>query len=118
MAELRITIKLNERSPHFTLVLDVLHALHNKKNHDYANDENPFSNFDYAAKKVFGVASARNIVRVLNVLIAIKKARLRELRKKEPLNEKVLDTVMDIHCYRTIKLAYLLKWEGVKEIVV
>lgn len=116
----KVTISLNEgeRSPYFVLVLETLYAIHEKKNHDYAANDNPFSNFEIAAKQVFGVVSARNVCRVINVLIAIKKARLRELRTKTPLNESILDTMIDIHCYRTIKLAYLLKWEGLTEFTV
>jgi hypothetical protein len=90
-------------NPYFTRALDEMEALHNRKNHDYASDSNPFSNFEHAAD-----ASGMTTQQVFDVLLGVKQARLVELtaKGKVPNNESLRDTLLDRAVYATIALAY------------
>lgn len=89
------------RNPFFTQTLDEMEALHSKKNHDYAEDSNPFSNFEYAAAHA-GIT----VEQVFDVMLGIKQARLRQLTAKDARNESKRDTLLDRAVYATIALAY------------
>lgn len=76
--------------------------MHDKKNHDYANEENPFSNFDIAVKylKQFGIdMSAQSQIRSM---MATKFARLVNFVLNDienPNFESVSDTELDFVIY-------------------
>jgi hypothetical protein len=92
-------------NPLFNAVLDRMREVHDKKNHDYADDDNPFSNFEGAARM-----SGLSAEQVLHVMMSIKLERLRQLVSgKEPNFEGVEDTLLDLANYAAIWLAYRLK---------
>lgn len=90
-------------SPHFQALLDDMLALHLRKGHDYARNENPFSNFEEAADEA-GVS----VDQVFKVMVGIKNARIRELERsgKSPSNESLADSYMDRLMYCALQLAY------------
>jgi hypothetical protein len=75
-----------------------------KKAHDYANDNNAFSNFEFSAG-VAGIEPTQSMM----VLIGVKIARLTELLSagKEPMNESIADTIKDCINYLAILHSYL-----------
>ena len=81
----------------------ILQHLHSAKSHDYAQDENAFSNFEEAAASA-GVP----VDTVFAVLMGIKQARLKELQMahKEPLHEALNDTQVDLALYAVLRAAY------------
>lgn len=92
-------------SPHFKKLLEECQAIHDKKSADYSNDENPFSNFDFAASLT---AIFKNPVdQVFACMIGIKIARLAELRNgKTPNNESIRDSHIDLTNYAGLWGAY------------
>lgn len=89
------------RNPIHSEILDKCKELHEKKSHDYAQDDNPFSNFEYAAKVADIFTDP--VDKVFATLIGVKLARLAELRKgKEPKNESIEDTCIDFVNYAAI----------------
>ena len=89
------------RNPRFSMLLAEMQELHDKKNHDYAEDGNPYSNFEFAAKVAEGFTG---IDAVFAVLIGVKLARLKELtaKGKTPNNESINDTRVDLAMYATL----------------
>ncbi len=90
-------------SPHFKQLLDDMWELHQKKNHDYAHNDNPFSNFEEAAAE-----AGLTVDQVFKVMVGIKNARIRELERsgKSPANESLEDSYMDRLMYCALQLAY------------
>lgn len=89
------------RNPIHSEILDKCKELHEKKSHDYAQDDNPFSNFEYAAKVAEPFTDP--VDKVFVTMLAVKLARLAELRKgKEPKNESIEDTCIDFVNYAAI----------------
>ena len=90
-------------NPKFKALLEQMAVLHARKNHDYANDQNPYSNFEEAAQ-VAGCSAET----VFLVLIGVKLARLRELTRsgKTPNNETIQDTRMDLTMYCALYTSY------------
>jgi len=97
-------------NPKYDKVLERIKALHDRKNHDYAQDSNPYSNFEYASRVIEPFIKDRynNINIVFATMIGIKLARLAELQGKDPLNESVRDTFDDLANYAAIWASY---WE-------
>jgi hypothetical protein len=95
------------KSPRFELLLHEMRELHALKNNDYAQDGNPFSNFEEAAEFAKGFTG---VDAVFAVLIGIKAARLRELTRsgKTPNNESINDTRKDMAMYQALWAAYQL----------
>jgi hypothetical protein len=93
-------------------VLDEMRTLLERKNHDYAQDANPFSNFEHAAA-VAGVP----VETVFLVMIGVKIARLIELTSsgKTPNNESIRDTRIDLANYATLNAAYHDRRDGVSD---
>lgn len=91
------------RNPYFVKALDEMQDIHDRKNADYAHESNPFSNFEHAA-----AASGIPVIRVFDVLLGVKQARLSELSDttRTPNNESIRDTLLDRAVYATIALAY------------
>jgi hypothetical protein len=77
-------------------VLNSCLELIKKKNHDYAEDSDIFSNFDFAAK-TSGVSASQ----ALMAIVGVKISRLSQLvgNGKEPVNEKIDDTIKDVINY-------------------
>ena len=94
-------------NPKFHAALKRMAEVHNKKSSDYANDENRYQNFEDAA-----ATAGVDVEEAFLVLIGVKLARLRELKKsgKPPSNESVQDTRLDLAVYSTLLLSY---FEGV-----
>lgn len=91
------------RNQYFDEVLNEMQDVHDKKNADYASDEDPFSNFT-------GVASATglSVDMVFFTMIGIKVMRLKELVGvgKDPNFESVDDTILDLANYAAIWKAF------------
>ena len=102
-----VTGRSTSRNPDFIKILDDCKRLHEIKSHDYAADDNVFSNFEYAAK----VAEPFNGVhKVFATLMGVKMARLSELLKgKIPKNESVYDSDVDRTNYSAIWGSYTMK---------
>ena len=77
-----------------------LGRLHKVKNDDYAGDNGPFYNFQFAEMLSSIIKGARD--KVYAVLIGIKIARLSVVLYKPPSNEAVEDTFDDMINYMTI----------------
>lgn len=87
------------RNKTFDNLMDEIKELHSKKNHDYAADNNPYSNFEFSAQLV---AQFTNPVdQVFAGIIGIKIARLGQLlgQGKKPNNESVRDSMRDLTTY-------------------
>lgn len=95
--------KTMSASPHFEALLNDMLELHRRKNHDYAHDQNPFSNFEEAAQE-----AGLTVDEVFKVMVGIKNARIRELERsgKTPANESLADSYMDRLMYCALQLAY------------
>lgn len=76
---------------------------HDSKQEDYADPDNPYSNFEFAANFA-GVS----VNQVFDVLIAVKQARLAVLTKsgRAPNNESIDDSLLDQAVYTTLKASY------------
>lgn len=82
----------------FDKLMDELKELHAAKSHDYAEDANPYSNFEFAAR-----FAKVPLYKVYLVILGIKYARYHELMGgKEPKNESILDTNKDATTYNGI----------------
>lgn len=94
------------RNPAFEAHLERMRALHEKKNEDYAEDTDPYSNFRLAAT----IADVP-VDTVFRVLIGVKVARLNVLLAKlgstqegvsAPNFESIDDTVLDLSIYTAL----------------
>jgi hypothetical protein len=95
-------------SPEFVELLKKCIDVHYKKNHDYASEDNPFSNFERASI----IASWFNnpVDQVFASLIGIKLARAAELcNGTTPSNESLDDTFMDQTNYSGLWGAWHIK---------
>jgi hypothetical protein len=90
------------RNPKFDAYLENMREIHDKKNSDYADDANPYSNFEGAAR-IAGVT----VDTVFHVLLGVKMERLRQLVSgKEPNFESLDDTVLDLANYAALWGSY------------
>lgn len=90
------------RNPRYDSLVAKMTALHESKSHDYAEGDNPFSNFEFAAQFA-GVT----VDQVFDVLIGVKQARLQVLSKAGAPNfESLYDTRIDQANYAALKAAY------------
>lgn len=104
---------LPSRNPVFSKLMREFEEIHNSKSADYAEDDNVYSNFEFAAKYA-GVT----VEQVFMVLLGVKVARMKELQKgKTPNNESLLDTYKDHAIYAAIMTAYVISHpkEGTNE---
>jgi len=83
----------------FESLLEEMLSLHNKKAQDYAQEGNPYSNFERAS--ILSSWFSNPLDSVFAALIGIKLARLAELLSsgKVPNNEPVDDTLRDLTVY-------------------
>lgn len=93
-------------NPRFDAQLERMAEIHNRKSHDYARDDNAFSNFEYAA--LVAQPFTDPVDRVFATMIGIKLARLAELTAagKEPQNESLRDTFDDLATYAALWASY------------
>lgn len=82
----------------FYKIIEELKVLHSRKNHDYARNDDPLSNFKEAEK--FGIPAWKGCL----VRMSDKWSRLIELSKKEGFNESIDDTLRDLAVYSIICL--------------
>lgn len=89
----------------FSKLFDELKELHERKNADYALEENTYSNFEISAE-VAGVTVYESLL----VLIGIKIARIRNLMRegKIPQNENLEDSFRDLTVYSGILASYYI----------
>ncbi|HEY5267764.1 MAG TPA: hypothetical protein VII94_01365 [Candidatus Saccharimonadales bacterium] len=93
------------RNPKFDSILETMRALHDRKNHDYAQDSNPYSNFEATA-----ATADVPMDKVFLIQIANKIARLNELAKgKTPNNESVNDSRIDLAVYSALYASYFVE---------
>lgn len=94
------------RNPAFTVLLEAMQAIHDKKNEDYATADNPYSNFELAGQ--LGAMFTEPVDIACAVLIGVKIARLAELRGKgkKPNCESIADTHLDLATYSAIWGSY------------
>jgi hypothetical protein len=96
--ESRMTMDTTPRIPDFIESLDKMRALHLRKNADYAQDSNPYSNFDFTEYVLSHFKS--DLDKSFVWPIATKLARLANLLdSKEPNNESIEDSFLDIAVY-------------------
>lgn len=83
-----------------------------KKNHDYANNTNCFSNFEFVAKSL-----NIKVELVFLVLILIKIARIEELinSNKTTSNESLSDSLLDLSNYVDLLNLYISQTEYQKK---
>jgi len=78
--------------------------IHDRKNSDYASDDDPYSNFKFAA-----AYAEIPLYKVYLVIEGIKTARLHQLHKgKTPKNESMDDTYLDKATYAAIEASNLM----------
>jgi len=89
--------------PKFYKLLEQMADLHNRKNANYANNENPLSNF-YECEK-FGIKAKDGTI----TRMSDKWSRLQQLWKGEPdrVGEPITDTLMDLAVYCLILIIIL-----------
>ena len=101
-------------SRHFHELLDKMRETHDRKNHDYAKDSDPFSNFTFSAELVKHYNNP--IDQIFIGIISIKLARLSELLNgKEAKNESIKDTFIDLANYCALWGAYYASLEDSKK---
>lgn len=89
----------------FNDLMDSIKELHDKKNHDYASENNPYSNFEFASLLIREFTDP--VDQSFACLIGVKLARLGQLLSgKEPNNESVEDTMRDLTTYCGIWAAW------------
>jgi hypothetical protein len=90
------------RNPAFEDLLNHMSDIHDRKNKDYAEEGNPYSNFEFAAK--IGGCSVDTVFRTL---IGVKLARLDELLKgKSAQFESITDSQLDLAVYAALWASY------------
>lgn len=89
------------KNPIHQEVLDRCRQLHDLKSHDYAQEDNVYSNFEYAAQVAAPFTDP--VDKVFAMMIGVKLARLAELRKgKVPKNEPIEDSFVDLTNYAAL----------------
>lgn len=90
------------KNPDFQTLLEKITEIHNKKSNDYAEDSDYYSNFKFAA-----FVADVTVDQVFRVMLGIKLARLKELKKgKTPNFESIEDTIIDLANYACIYASY------------
>src|SRR6185436_13129694 len=103
------------RNPTFEQCLAKMKEVHERKNSDYSNLKDPYSNFKYAA--ALAEPFTDPVDKVFAVLLGIKLARLAELRKpgRVPKNEPIEDTFLDNSNYSVIWWSYFNELQRVSK---
>jgi hypothetical protein len=94
------------RNPRFHALLEDMSRVHDEKSHDYARDDNPYSNFEYAA--LVAAVFTDPVDRTFATQLGIKLARIAELTSagKPPKNESLTDSFLDLANYAAIWASY------------
>lgn len=101
------------RIPEFIEILEASKAIHLKKNQDYANDNNPFANFERSAELISWFNNSTD--KAFISLIGTKLARIAELSDgRTPNNESLDDSFLDLVTYCGLWAAYSKRMRGVK----
>ena len=96
--------------PRFYQLLEEMAELHSKKNFDYATSGDPFSNFRKC--EVYGIPAWKGCL----TRMSDKWSRLEQIASgKEPKNESLRDTLMDLSVYSLICLLLLPEPEQMRE---
>ena len=94
------------RIPEFIELLDASKAIHLKKNQDYANDNNPFSNFERSALLIEWFSNS--VDKTFMGLIGTKLARIAELSDgRKVQNESLDDSFLDLVTYCALWASYV-----------
>lgn len=99
---------VEEGVPEFLELLEQSKSIHLKKRHDYAAEDNPFSNFERSSI----IMSWFNdpVDKAFANLVGTKLARLAELRNgKTAKNESIFDTCLDLFTYCGLWGAYIVR---------
>ena len=95
--------------PRFYELLESMAETHSRKNHDYADQNDPLSNFKE-------VAHATNLTpfQVLHVFIATKCASIRQLTTKTNLviGESIKDSLLDLAVYALLWIIHIEEHES------
>lgn len=90
------------RNPAFTQLLEEIHALHESKNHDYAQDLDPLSNLRKCA--AMGIPPFKGVL----VRLTDKWSRIEQLAGgKEPKHESLRDSLIDNAVYSLLAVLLL-----------
>lgn len=94
--------------PRFYELLDLMADTHSRKNHDYADQNDPLSNFKEVAE-----ATHLTPFQVLHVFIATKCARIRQLTTKTNLviGEGIKDSLLDLAVYALLWIIHIEEYE-------
>lgn len=88
--------------PQFYQLIEEICALHDKKNADYARDDDPLSNFRQA--EAFGIPAWKGVL----VRMSDKWSRIQELTNgKTPKNESLRDSLVDNAVYSLLAIVLL-----------
>jgi hypothetical protein len=87
-------------------ILSRIQSIHSRKNHDYASENNPFSNFERSGELASWFKNSTD--KSFAVLIGVKLARLAELTSgnKSANNESIDDSFLDLCTYCVLWMAY------------
>lgn len=94
------------RNPKFTSLLKTMSDMHERKNSDYSEEGNPYSNFELSGGLATKFTNPADVS--FAVLLGVKMARLQELlgKGKTPKNESVQDTLLDLAVYAALWASY------------
>lgn len=93
------------RIPEFIELLEQSKAIHFRKNQDYANESNPFSNFERSAELISWFSNS--VDKAFIALIGAKLTRIAELSDgRIPNNESLDDSFLDLVTYCGLWAAY------------
>lgn len=95
--------------PRFYTLLDEMADTHSRKNHDYAEQSDPLSNFREVAE-----ATNLNPFQVLHVFVATKCSRIKQLTKKANLvvGESIKDSLLDLAVYCLLWIIHIEEYES------
>ena len=97
--------------PKFYTLIEEICELHSRKNHDYATDENPLSNF--RRSEAFGVPAWVGIL----VRMSDKWSRIEQLANgKTAQNESLRDSLIDLAAYALLGIILLEEQNGATEV--
>lgn len=90
--------------PRFYELLEEMAEMHSRKNHDYAETNDPLSNFREVANQ-----TDLTPFQVIRMFLATKSARIKQLSKKENLvkGESIIDSLMDNAVYSLLGILIL-----------
>jgi hypothetical protein len=101
------------RNPKFHALLEEVATLSDAKNHDYAHEADPLSNFRQATQ--FGLTPLQGVF----VRMGDKYARLSQLASgKVPKNESMRDTLIDLAVYSLIAVLLLDEHTAVNQVII